>query len=46
MISSLSHAIRKGLLSQIVISTYEESLVRRLLTRPDVHAVWLDGTSS
>lgn len=42
MISSLHHAVRKGLLSQILISTYEESLVRRLLTHSDVHAVWLD----
>ena len=42
MVSSLHHAVRKGLLSQILISTYEESLVRRLLTHSDVHAVWLD----
>lgn len=42
MVSSLHHAVRKGLLRQILISTYEESLVRRLLTHPDVHAVWLD----
>jgi DNA repair exonuclease SbcCD ATPase subunit len=42
MVSSLHHAVRKGLLNQIIISTYEESLVRRLLTHSDVHAVWLD----
>jgi ABC-type multidrug transport system ATPase subunit len=42
MISSLHHAVRKGLLNQILISTYEESLVRRLLTHSDVHALWLD----
>jgi exonuclease SbcC len=42
LISSLHQAIRKGLLRQILISTYEESLVRRLLTRSDVDAVWLD----
>jgi DNA repair exonuclease SbcCD ATPase subunit len=42
MVSSLHHAVRKGLLKQILISTYEESLVRRLLTHSDVHAVWLD----
>ncbi len=42
MISSLHSAVRKGLLSQILVSTYEESLVRRLLTHSDVHALWLD----
>lgn len=42
MISSLHYAVRKGLLSQILVSTYEESLVRRLLRHSDVHALWLD----
>lgn len=42
LVSSLHHAVRKGILKQILISTYEEALVRRLLTQSDVHAVWLD----
>lgn len=42
MVSSLHNAVRKGLLKQIIISTYEESLVRRLITHSDVHAIWLD----
>lgn len=41
MISSLYGAVQKGILRQVIISTYEESLVRRLLSRSDVHALWL-----
>lgn len=41
MISSLYRAVQKGVLNQVIISTYEEGLVRRLLSRSDVHAVWL-----
>jgi len=46
MVSSLHRAVRQGLLKQVLISTYEESLVRRLVDRDGVAAIWLDRGES
>ena len=41
LVSSLLAAVRQGLMKQIIVSTYEEALVRRLLRDADVTAIWL-----
>jgi DNA repair exonuclease SbcCD ATPase subunit len=43
LISSLYQAVDKGLIRQAIVTTYEESLVRRLLLRGSAHAVYLEA---
>lgn len=42
LVSALHQLISKGFLKQIIISTYEETLVRRLIRSPNVQAVFVD----
>lgn len=41
LVTSLNHLLRQGVLDQIIVSTYEESLARRLIHRAEAHAVIL-----
>ena len=41
LISSLHHAIETGVLKQIIVSTYEESIVRRLQQEGIANAIYL-----
>lgn len=43
MVSSLQQVVQRGMLKQILVSTYEESIARRLIRRENVHAIWLDS---
>jgi DNA repair exonuclease SbcCD ATPase subunit len=47
LISSLFQLVSRGILSQVIMSTYEESLVRRLVLRTQAHAVYVgsDGAT-
>jgi exonuclease SbcC len=42
LISSLQHAVDQQLVDQIIVSTYEEAIVRRLQQEGRAHAIYLD----
>lgn len=41
LVSSLNQAVSKGILKQVIVSTYEESLARRLVLRSNATAIYV-----